>query len=383
MHITPDIHYIGTFDHTIDLFEAQYPVPEGISYNSYLILDERIAVFDTADAAYVDTWLARLADALGGRTPDYLIIQHMEPDHSAGIAAFAKKYPEAVIVASQKAFAMMAGFFGEDYAARRLVVGEGHTLSLGKHTLHFIAAPMVHWPEVIMTYDDCDHILFSADGFGRFGDTNEDTPWDDEARRYYIGIVGKYGAQVSAVLKKAGNLKIDKICPLHGPVLTKDLGHYLSLYATWSSYQPEAAGVVIAYTSIYGNTRAAVALLAEELTKSGQTVRVFDLSRTHFSYAVAEAFRFDKLVLASTTYNADVFPPMRAYIHGLLERNYAGRTVALIENGSWAPMAAKVMGGMLASAKGVTILPPVTLRGGLSDDTRAAICELAQTLAQH
>ena len=382
MHITSDIHYIGTFDNTIDLFEAQYPVPQGISYNSYLIIDERVAVFDTADAAYVETWLARLADALGDRKPDYLIVQHMEPDHSAGIVAFAARYPDATIVASQKAFAMMMGFFGSDFAARRLVVGEGQTLSLGKHTLHFIAAPMVHWPEVMMTYDDCDHILFSADGFGRFGDTNEDTPWDDEARRYYIGIVGKYGAQVANVLKKAGGLSIEKICPLHGPVLTKNIPHYLALYAMWSTYQPETDGVVIAYTSIYGNTRRAAELLRDILQEKGQEVALFDLARTHISYAVAEAFRARKLVLASTTYNADVFPPMRAFIHGLLERNYQGRTVALIENGSWAPMAAKVMGSMLEGAKGLTLLPTVTLRGGLSADTRVALSTLALELTK-
>ncbi len=381
MHISSDIRYIGVFDHKIDLFEGQYPVPNGISYNSYLILDEKIAVLDTADAAYTEEWLGNLDANLKGRCPTYLIVQHMEPDHSSGIAKFLDRYPTAIVVASQKAFAMMKGFFGEEYETRRLVVGEGHTLSLGRHTLHFVTAPMVHWPEVIMTYDEADKVLFTADGFGRFGDTEEGTPWDDEARRYYIGIVGKYGAQVAAVLKKAAGLDIHKICPLHGPVLTENLGHYLSLYKTWSSYQPEEDGVVIAYTSIYGNTRAAALLLAEELVAQGMAVKVYDLCRTHLSYPIADAFRYSKLILATTTYNADIFPPMHAYIHGLLERNYGGRTVALVENGSWAPMAGKVMSGLLAGAKNLTLLPTVTIRSALNEDSRTALRELAKSLA--
>ncbi len=355
MEITKDIKYIGVNDHKVDLFEGQYRVPNGMSYNSYVILDEKVAVMDTVDVNFTHEWLDNLQNALGARLPDYLIVQHMEPDHSANVAIFAKTYPNAVIVASAKAFAMMNNFFGTDYADRRIVVGEGDTLSLGKHVLTFVTAPMVHWPEVIVTYDSTDKVLFSADGFGKFGALDADEPWVDEARRYYIGIVGKYGAQVQNLLKKAAGLEIEKICPLHGPVLTENLGYYLGLYNTWSSYQSEEEGVVVAYTSVYGNTKRAVQTLADALRANGcPKVVVHDLARTDMALAVADAFRYSKLVLATTTYNADIFPFMREFIDHLTERNFSNRTVALIENGSWAPLAAKIMRGMLEGCKNLT-----------------------------
>ena len=355
MTITNDIRYIGVFDREVDLFEGQYTVPDGISYNSYLILDDKIAVMDTVDAHFTHAWLDNLRDALGGRTPDYLIVQHMEPDHAANIANFAKTYPDAKIVSSAKAFSMMENFFGTGYEDRRIVVGEGDTLNLGSHTLAFVAAPMVHWPEVIVTYDTKDKVLFSADGFGRFGNTDESAPWADEARRYYIGIVGKYGKQVQNLLAKASGLEIEKICPLHGPVLTENLGYYLDLYNSWSSYTAEEDGIVIAYTSVYGNTKKAVLQFADKLRANGcPQVVVHDLARCDMSQAVADAFRYSKLVLATTTYNADIFPFMREYIDHLTERAFQNRTVALIENGSWAPMAAKIMKEKLSSSKNIT-----------------------------
>ena len=355
MKITNDIKYLGVNDHKVDLFEGQYVVPNGMSYNSYAIIDDKIAIMDTVDIGFTHEWLDNIQNTLGARKPDYLVIQHMEPDHSANIDNFVKTYPDAVIVSSAKAFAMMKNFFGTDYADKRIVVGEGDTLNLGKHTLTFVSAPMVHWPEVIVTYDSYDKVLFSADGFGKFGALDVNESWDDEARRYYIGIVGKYGAQVQALLKKASGLDISKICPLHGPVLDENLGHYLNLYNTWSSYQPEEDGIVIAYTSVYGNTKKAVMILEEKLKNLGcPAVKVFDLARCDMAEAVSNAFKYSKLILATTTYNADIFPFMREFINHLTERNYSNRTVALIENGSWAPLAAKVMREMLSKCKNLT-----------------------------
>ena len=355
MFITNDIRYVGVNDHQVDLFEGQYRVPGGMAYNSYVILDEKIAIMDTVDKNFTHEWLDNIQAVLNGRKPDYLVVQHMEPDHAANVGNFMKLYPQTTIVSSAKAFNMMTAFFGTDYADRRIVVGEGDSLSLGKHTLAFVAAPMVHWPEVIVTYDVLDKVLFSADGFGKFGALDVEEPWDDEARRYYIGIVGKYGAQVQALLKKAATLDIQTICPLHGPVLKENLGHYLHLYDLWSSYTGETEGVVIAYTSIYGNTRAAVEKLAEALRANGcPKVIVHDLARCDMAQAVADAFRYSKLVLATTTYNADIFPFMKEFIHHLTERNFRNRTVALMENGSWAPLAAKVMKKMLEECKNLT-----------------------------
>ena len=355
MKITNDIRYIGVNDRKIDLFEGQYQVPNGMAYNSYAILDDYVAILDTVDAGFTHEWLDNIRDTLGARKPDYLIVQHMEPDHSANILNFVKAYPEAKIVASAKAFAMMQNFFGTDFADKKIVVGEGDVLDLGRHKLTFVTAPMVHWPEVIVTYDATDKVLFSADGFGKFGTTDASEPWADEARRYYIGIVGKYGAQVQALLKKATGLDIEIICPLHGPVLSENLGYYLDLYNTWSSYQPETDGIVIAYTSVYGNTGKAALTLAEKLRANGApAVVLHDLARCDMAKAVADAFRYSKLVLATTTYNADIFPFMREFINHLTERNFQNRTVALIENGSWAPMAAKVMRGMLEKSKNIT-----------------------------
>ncbi len=359
MQITNDIRYVGVNDHKVDLFEGQYRVPNGMAYNSYVILDEKIAVMDTVDANFTHEWLDNIRRVLAGRTPDYLIVQHMEPDHSANVATFLNTYPEATVVSSAKAFPMMEHFFGTDYADCRLVVGEGDTLCLGRHTLAFVTAPMVHWPEVIVTYDTTDKVLFSADGFGKFGALDVQEPWADEARRYYIGIVGKYGAQTQALLKKAAGLDIRIICPLHGPVLTENLGYYLNLYNIWSSYQPESEGIVIAYTSVYGNTRKAVELLAEKLKAKGcPKVVVHDLARCDMALAVSDAFRYSKLVLATTTYNAGIYPFMQAYLHGLVERGFRNRTVGLVENGSWAPLAAKVMKQMLAECKGLTFAEP-------------------------
>ena len=384
MTITNDIRYIGVNDRQVDLFEGQYLVPNGISYNSYVILDEKIAVMDTVDQNFTHQWLDNLQKTLGDRTPDYLIVQHMEPDHSANIATFLSLYPEATVVASAKAFTMIAQFFGEDYADRRIVVGEGDTLSLGKHTLTFVTAPMVHWPEVIVTYDSCDKVLFSADGFGKFGTWDTEEDWDDESRRYFIGIVGKYGPQVQALLKKAAGLEIAMICPLHGPVLKENLGHYLNLYDIWSSYRVESEGVVIAYTSIYGNTKKAVEALAQSLQEKGcPNVAVYDLARCDMAQAVADAFRYGKLVLATTTYNADVFPYMKTFIHKLTERNFQNRTVAFVENGSWAPMAAKVMKGMFEKSKNITFADTtVRVLSALSQESRAQIEDLAQELCQ-
>ena len=354
MTITKDIRYIGVNDHQVDLFEGQYDVPNGMAYNSYVILDEKIAVMDTVDANFGEEWLGNLAAVLEGRKPDYLIVQHMEPDHSANIDVFLKAYPEATVVASAKAFTMMKQFFGTDYADRRVVVGEGDTLSLGKHILTFVTAPMVHWPEVIVTYDSYDKVLFSADGFGKFGALDVEEDWACEARRYYIGIVGKYGTQVQALLKKAAGLDIAIICPLHGPVLTENLGYYINLYDIWSSYKIEKEGVVVAYTSIYGNTKKAAELVAQKLEAKGIKVALNDLARCDIHEAVEDAFKYSKLVLATSTYNGDIFPFMKEYIHHLTERNYQNRTVGLIENGSWAPQAAKVMKKMLEGSKNLT-----------------------------
>ncbi|MBQ3115423.1 MAG: FprA family A-type flavoprotein [Clostridia bacterium] len=352
MIINKDIKWIGVNDREIDLFEGQYVVPNGMAYNSYVILDEKIAIFDTVDANFKDEWLNNVKRELGDRLPDYLIVQHMEPDHSACIDAFMKQYPDTKIVASQKAFVMMKNFFGTDYADRQVVVGDGSTLSLGKHELAFVTAPMVHWPEVIMTYDITDKILFSADAFGKFGATDADEDWACEARRYYIGIVGKYGVQVQALFKKLAGKDINIICPLHGPVLTENLGYYLNLYTIWSSYGVETDGVLIAYTSVYGNTKKAVELLEEELKKLGvPKVVVNDLARTDMAEAVEDAFRYGKIVLATTTYNGDIFPFMKEFINHLTERNFQNRKIGFIENGSWAPVATKVMKGMLENCK--------------------------------
>lgn len=384
MEITKDIKYIGVNDHDIDLFEGQYAVPAGMAYNSYVIKDEKIAVMDTVDAHFGEQWLANLRNALDGRAPDYLVVQHMEPDHSANIAAFAQAYPDATIVASAKAFTMMKNFFGTDYAERRTVVGDGDTLPLGEHTLTFVTAPMVHWPEVIVTYDNRDKVLFSADGFGKFGALDTEEDWACEARRYYFGIVGKYGAQVQALLRKASALDIAVICPLHGPVLTENLGYYLGLYNTWSSYTPESFGVLIAYTSVYGNTKAAAELLAERLRERGcEKVVLTDLARSDMAEAVEDAFRYDRLVLATTTYNAELFPFMREFISELTERGYRGRKVGLVENGSWAPMAAKVMRGMLEGCKNITFTDTtVRILSALSEESRAAIDAMADELMQ-
>ena len=384
MKITNDIRYVGVNDHQVDLFEGQYVVPNGMAYNSYVILDEKIAVMDTVDQHFGQEWLANIEKVLEGRKPDYLIVQHMEPDHSANVANFLAVYPEATVVASKQAFVMMKQFFGTDYAERRIVVGEGDTLALGKHTLTFVTAPMVHWPEVIVTYDACDKVLFSADGFGKFGALDVEEDWACEARRYYIGIVGKYGPQVQALLKKAATLDIATICPLHGPILTENLGYYINLYDIWSSYRPEEEGVVIAYTSVYGHTKEAVELLAQELEKQGcPKVSVTDLARDDMAEAVEDAFRYSKLVLATTTYNADIFPFMKEFIHHLTERNYQNRTVAFVENGSWAPTAAKVMAKMLEGSKNLTIAEnSVRILSALNDQSREQIKALAQELCK-
>ncbi len=382
MEITKDIHYIGVNDHDIDLFEGQYIVENGMAYNSYVITDEKIAVMDTVDAHFGGEWLEKLKQVLGTRTPDYLIVQHMEPDHSSNIDAFAKAYPNAVIVASAPAFNMMRQFFGMDYADRRQVIKEGDTLSLGVHTLQFIAAPMVHWPEVMVTYDTHDKVLFSADGFGKFGALDADEDWACEARRYYFGIVGKYGIQVQSLLKKAAALDIQIICPLHGPVLKENLEYYVNLYQTWSSYGVESEGVMIAYTSVYGNTRAAAKLLADKLTEKGcPKVVVSDLAREDMAECVEDAFRYGKLVLATTTYNTNIFPFMREFIDELVEHGYQNRTVALVENGSWAPMAAKNMRAKLEKCKDITFTEhTVQIRSALNDESRAQIDALADEL---
>ena len=384
MFVTEDIRYIGVNDHDVDLFEGQYTVENGMSYNSYVILDEKVAVMDTVDAHFGVEWLQNLETELNGRRPDYLVVQHMEPDHSANIAVFMETYPETQIVSSAKAFVMMQQFFGTDFPERKVVVGEGSTLKLGRHTLTFVTAPMVHWPEVIVTYDSTDKVLFSADGFGKFGALDVEEDWADEARRYYIGIVGKYGAQVQALLKKAAALDIAIICPLHGPVFNENLGYYLDKYHTWSSYAVEDEGVVIAYTSIYGHTKEAVEELAEKLNQRDcPNVVVADLARCDMAEAVADAFRYSKLVLATTTYNATIFPYMQSFIDHLTARNYQGRTVGMIENGAWAPMAAKVMKKMLETSKNLTYTDTtVTVKCALNDASRAQIDALADELCK-
>ena len=379
--IAKDIYYVGVNDREIDLFEGQYIVPEGMAYNSYVILDEKIAVMDSVDARFGEEWLENIRRMLGERKPDYLVVQHMEPDHSANILAFAKAYPEALVVSSAKAFVMMKNFYGTDFSDRRVVVGEGDVLSLGNHQLSFVTAPMVHWPEVIMTYDATAKVLFSADGFGKFGALDAEEDWTCEARRYYIGIVGKYGVQVQALLKKAASLEIETICPLHGPILNENLSYYIGLYDTWSSYRPEEEGIMIAYTSVYGNTRRAVELLAEELRGRGVKVALNDLARCDMAEAVEDAFRYGKLVLATTTYNGEIFPFMRTFIDHLTERNYSNRTVAFVENGSWAPRAAKVMGEMLEKSKNITYAnTTVRILSALNEESRAQIEALAKEL---
>ncbi len=382
VNITKDIKYIGVNDHDVDLFEGQYVVPNGMAYNSYVIVDDKIAVMDTVDERFGDEWLVRVKQACDGRTPDFLIVQHMEPDHSANIGRFLQTYPDATVVANAKTFAMLSNFFRGLDIPNSLTVENGQTLSLGKHQLTFVFAPMVHWPEVMVTYDSTDRVLFSADGFGKFGalDANED--WACEARRYYFGIVGKYGAQVQALLKKAATLDIEKICPLHGPVLTENLGYYLNLYDIWSSYGVECDGVCIAYTSVYGHTKQAAELLAEELKSLGcPKVVITDLARDDMAEAVEDAFKYGKLVLATTTYNADIFPFMREFIDHLTERNYQNRTISIIENGSWAPMAAKVIKAKFEKSKNITWLDTtVTITSSMSDDNRLAIKQMAQEL---
>mgnify|MGYP004571203627 FL=1 len=380
--VTEDIIYVGVNDHEVDLFEGQYDVPNGMSYNSYVVLDEKVAVFDTVDAHFKDEWFANLEEAFAGRTPDYLIVQHMEPDHAANIANFAEKYPEAKIVGNAKTFPMMKQFFGTDFADRQIVVKEGETLSTGKHNLTFVMAPMVHWPEVMMTYDTTDKIFFSADAFGKFGALDVEEEWDCEARRYYIGIVGKYGPMVQKLFAKVGSLEINAICPLHGPVLTENLGHYLNLYTIWSSYQVETEGTVIAYTSVYGNTKKAVELLAEKLTEEGcPKVVVTDLARDDMAEAVEDAFRYGKLILATTTYNGDIFPFMKEFINHLTERSYQNRKIGFVENGSWAPMAAKIMKATFEKSKNITFADTtVTVRSAVNEESEAQIAALAKEM---
>ena len=384
MTVTNDIKYVGVNDHQIDLFEGQYAVPNGMAYNSYAIMDEKIAIMDSVDRKFTREWLDNIEQALEGRKPDYLVVQHMEPDHSANILNFLIAYPKAVVVASAKAFAMMKNFFGTEFAHRRMVVGEGDTLNLGRHTLTFITAPMVHWPEVIMTYDSCDKVLFSADAFGKFGALDVEEEWDCEARRYYIGIVGKYGAPVQTLLKKAANLDIQTICPLHGPVLKENLGYYINLYDIWSSYRVESEGVVIAYTSVYGHTKAAVELLARTLEEKGcPKVVINDLARCDMAKAVEDAFRYGKLVLATTTYSGDIFPFMKEFIDHLTERNFQNRTVGLVENGSWAPQAARIMAKMLSGSKDLTFTDTtVRILSALNAESRGQIEALAEELCR-
>lgn len=384
MEVSKDIQYIGVNDHQIDLFEGQYDVPNGMAYNSYVILDEKIAVLDTVDVSFTDEWLNQLSNVLNGRKPDYLIVQHMEPDHSANIQNFMKVYPETTIVGNAKTFVMMDQFFDLDASIQRLVVKNNETLCLGKHTLTFVFAPMVHWPEVMMTYDNVDKVLFSADAFGKFGANDVEEDWDCEARRYYIGIVGKFGMQVQTLLKKLANLDIQMICPLHGPVLKDNLNHYIHLYDIWSSYQVESQGVVIAYTSVYGNTKQAVEILAQQLKDNGcPKVSIHDLARDDMAEAVEDAFRYDTLVLATTTYNNDVFPFMKEFIHHLLERNYQNRRVALIENGTWGPMAAKVMNNMLSGCKNITFADTiVTIKSAVKSNTKETISQLTKELCE-
>ena len=383
MDITKDIRYLGVNDHKIDLFESQYIVPDGMSYNSYLIDGgDKTIVMDTVDGRFVSEWLDNLASALNGRKPDYLMVHHMEPDHSAGIYAFMEKYQDAVIVSSAKAFQMMKNFFGTDWSERRVVVKEGDTLSVGSHVLTFVAAPMVHWPEVMVTYDTTEKVLFTADGFGKFGALDREGEWDDEARRYYIGIVGKYGPMVQCLLKKASKLEITKILPLHGPVLSQDLGHYIALYDKWSSYTPEEDSVTIAYTSVYGHTREAVKLLEEKLKAKGVKFTTFDLARSDMAQAVASAFKTSKTVLATTTYNGDIFPFMREYVEHLTERIFQKRKVAIIENGSWGPMAAKVITSMMEKSKEIEWLGTATILSALNESSSSQIEEIADALSK-
>ena len=380
--VTEDIIYVGVNDHEVDLFEGQYDVPNGMAYNSYVVLDEKVAVFDTVDAHFKDEWLANLEEAFAGRTPDYLIVQHMEPDHAANIANFAEKYPEAKIVGNAKTFPMMKQFFGTDFADRQVIVKEGETLSTGKHNLTFVMAPMVHWPEVMMTYDTTDKIFFSADAFGKFGALDVEEEWDCEARRYYIGIVGKYGPMVQKLFGKVGSLEIKAICPLHGPVLTENLEHYLNLYNIWSSYQVETEGTVIAYTSVYGNTKKAVELLAEKLKEEGcPKVVVTDLARDDMAEAVEDAFRYGKLILATTTYNGDIFPFMKEFINHLTEISYQNRTIGFVENGSWTPLAAKIMKAAFEKSKNITFADTtVTIRSAVDETSEAQIVALAKEM---
>ena len=383
MEITNNIKYVGVNDHQVDLFEGQYQVPNGMAYNSYIILDEKTAVMDTVDGDFSEEWLQNIEQVLEGRTPDYLVIQHMEPDHSASIPAFLQRYPETAIVSTAMGFKYMEQFFPETEIAaeKRIVAANGGTLELGSHTLHFVYAPMVHWPEVMMTYEASEKILFAADGFGKFGALDVEEDWVDEARRYYIGIVGKYGAQVQAVLKKAATLDIQTICSLHGPVLKDNLGFYLEKYDKWSSYQPEESGVVIAYASVYGNTKKAAQYLADKLSKSGQKTVLYDLARCDKAAAIADAFRYDKLVLAGITYNGDLFPCMRAYIEGMTERSYQNRKVAVIENGTWAPMAAKLIKGMFEKSKDITFTDTsVTIKSAMNTQNKAELDKLAEEL---
>ena len=384
MKITDSIKYVGVNDHQVDLFEGQYAVPNGMSYNSYVILDEKVAVMDTVDAKFLHDWLDNLERVLEGRKPDYLIVQHMEPDHAANVANFLKVYPDTTVVATEKAFGMIQNFFHLDLEGKKWVADNGSTLSLGKHNLTFVFAPMVHWPEVMVTYDSTEKVLFSADGFGKFGALDVEEPWDDEARRYFIGIVGKYGAQVQKLLKVAGTLDIEKICPLHGPVLTEDLGHYIGLYDTWSSYTPEEDGIVIAYTSVYGHTKDAVNLLADKLKSKGcPKVVVYDLARDDMSAAISDSFRYSKLVLATTTYNASVYPFMNDFLTRLAEHNFQNRTVGLIENGSWAPLAAKVMKNLLSGCKKINWLDTtVTIMSAISEENRDQLEAMAKELCK-
>lgn len=384
MFITEDIKYVGVNDRKIDLFEGQYIVPEGMAYNSYIVLDEKIAVFDTVDGEYTEEWLSNIKNTLDGKAPDYLIVQHMEPDHSANIVNFMETYPEAVIVSSSKAYKMMKNFFGNEFEDRRIVVGDGDTLSLGKHNLTFVTAPMVHWPEVIVTYDSTDKVLFSADGFGKFGALDADEDWACEARRYYFGIVGKYGAQVQALLKKAEGLDIAIICPLHGPVLTENLSYYIGLYDTWSKYEPEEEGILIAYTSIYGNTKKAVMKLASLLEeKCAPKVVVTDLARSDMAENVEDAFRYSKIVLATTTYNSDIFPFMKEFVNHLTERNFSNRTVGFIENGTWAPLAAKIIKNMFEKSKNLSFCEnTVSIMSAMNCENEKQLESLAEELCR-
>ena len=378
-----DTYYVGVNDHDIDLFEGIYKVPNGVAYNSYVIVDDKIAVMDAVDEHFGEAWIANIKSVLGGRKPDYIIIQHMEPDHSANALRFAEDYPEVKLVGNAKTFVMLSEYFGTDFADRRVVVGDGDVLSLGRHDLHFVFAPMVHWPEVMVTYDAYTKTVFSADGFGKFGALDKDEPWDDEARRYYVGIVGKYGKQVDAALKKLATLDIARICPLHGPVLEGDLSHYMGLYSMWANYEPEINGVMIAYASVYGHTKKAAELLAEELEKAGcSNVILHDLARDDRSVCVADAFRYSKLVIAGITYNANLFPSVREFIENLTERNYQKRTVAFIENGSWAPVAAKLMQDRFAKSNLTAAQTVVKVRAALNDESRAQIRALSEELAK-